>query len=586
MSFIDIVCKKICTVTVAIALAFTSVPMEISATSNNNALHSIVKSYKKNSYKYTLTTNARFYISIKNTDDTKPATDLIDTLELISTEFATQGYPSTEQLDIVWGDETDVQEGDILIRIKEGMVEEAYRLKIKKKAIVTAGDVDGIFYGLRTLLQLFMSNGSVKIQGCSIKDTPGVKERTVHLDCARKYYSKKWIVKLIKEMSYMRYNSLEIHFNEDQALRLESKTFPWLAGATEGSGKYLTQHDMKKICKVANKYHIDIIPSFDSPGHMDYIVETYAEYVKENPNYKFEYDGVTYSKKTEGFKNISNYFQYNGDKSDYNYRGIDVTNQVALAFTNALIDEYADFFAQQGCTKFNIGGDELLGWAKVTVGGKTFDFNTKWKALEHWDKYAKNTLGIKNGSASDTFINYLNTLATRLENKNYTVRVWSDEIDRNDDQHISLKESIDIVYWSNDFEPIGHLEKNGNLFYNAVAEWCYYVVRKDSEGNDLMDTTYKNVNGKSIYNDWNPKSFASPGGKKRTVKKSQLGGAYFCIWGDMPTYKSLSKIRKETRSRMWANSVKMWNPKVNTKKSGNGKALTYKKFKQYTKMFY
>jgi len=47
MSFIDIVCKKICTVTVAIALAFTSVPMETSATSNNNALHSIVKSYKK-----------------------------------------------------------------------------------------------------------------------------------------------------------------------------------------------------------------------------------------------------------------------------------------------------------------------------------------------------------------------------------------------------------------------------------------------------------------------------------------------------------------------------------------------------------
>lgn len=572
--------KKIFTFLLTFIILFTSIPIGIFADSGTNAIPSIVKTYQENNSVFHLTSHSRFFI----VSDSKPDSSILNTVELLRLEFSQKNKPNNKPLSVVWGKASDAANGDIIISIASDKKPESYELNILEKITLQAGDSDGVFYGLRTLLQLFAAKNSSTLKGCTIKDAPDVSERTVHLDCARKYYSRKWIETLIKDMSQMKYNALELHFSEDQALRLESKTFPWLAGALEGAQKYLTQKDVSRICETAKKYHIEIIPSFDSPGHMDYIVKTYAAYVKKHPNFKFTYNGKTYSKKTKGFSNISNYFQYNGKKSPYNYRGIDITNPVATAFTNALIDEYADFFFKQGCRKFNIGGDELLGWSKVTVGGKTFDFNTKWNALEHWENYAKKTLKIKNGSASDAFIHYLNTTAKRLERKKYSVRVWSDEINRNKNQHIALKKSIRIIYWSNDFASIDTLRKKGHSFYNAISDWCYYVVRKDELGIDFMKTTYKHVNGKSIYNQWNPKSFSSPGKKSKTIPSGSYAGAYFCIWSDMPSYKSALKIKTEIRSRMWASSVKMWNTSVNTTKSGNKKALSYSDFIRFTQI--
>lgn len=577
-----IIFKHFFTFILAFLLAFSSMPTPVFAGSNTKALQSIVKSYQSNDSVFQLSQHSRFFIVCNK----QPDSELTDTVKLVCSEFAKKGFPGSTPLSVAWGDASDCKDGDIIIRMDADTKPESYTLNIRQKTTLSAGDSAGVFYGLRTLLQLFMSENSVILKGCTIKDSPAVNERTVHLDCARKFYSRKWIETLISDMSHMKYNALELHFSEDQALRLESKTFPWLAGSLEGSQKYLTQKDMKRICKTAEKYHIEIIPSFDSPGHMDYIVTTYANYVKKHPNFKFEYNGKIYSKKNIGFFNISNYFQYKGKKSACNYRGIDITNPVAVAFTNALIDEYADFFSRQGCSKFNIGGDELLGWSKITLGGKIFDFDTKWNALEHWEKYAKYTLKIENGSSSDTFISYLNALAEGLENKGYSIRVWNDEINRNKNQHVALKKSIQIVYWSNEFTSINTLQKKGYSFYNAISTWCYYVVRKEESGTDMMKTTYKNVNGKAIYKKWNPKSFASPGDKFKPVPSKNYSGAYFCIWSDMPTYKSASTVRKETRSRMWASSVKMWNPKVNTTKSGNKKALSYSDFAKFTKLFY
>ncbi|MBR4020116.1 MAG: family 20 glycosylhydrolase, partial [Firmicutes bacterium] len=322
------------------------------------------------------------------------------------------------------------------------------------------------------------------------------------------------------------------------------------------------------------RYHVEVIPSFDSPGHMEYIVKKYKNYIAKHPNYKFKYNGKTYSKKRSGFKNISNYFKYRGTRSSYNYIGIDLANPTARAFTNALIDEYAVFFKKQGCTKFNIGGDELLGWSNVTLKGRTFTFYDKWEALQHWDNYAKNVLHIKKGKAIDTFISYLNTTARRLEKKGYTCRVWNDEIERVGNQHVKLKKSIHIVYWSNKFEPIGQLKKKGYKFHNAVSLWTYYVTT-DGGG-------YKRSNKEDIYRHWNPKSFADPFKKAKTVPSSQYAGAYFCIWCDYPNRKTQKEVWTLTKGRTWSNSTKMWNRQINTTASGSGKVLSYAVFQKYT----
>lgn len=156
-----------------------------------------------------------------------------------------------------------------------------------------------------------MSEGN-SLGSVDISESPDSKERTLLLDCGRKYYSAEWIENLIKRMSWQKYTSLELHLSDTKGMRLESKTFPWL---NEDDGEYLTYEDMKSICQTAKKYHIEIIPDFDSPGHMDYIIEKYATYVKAHPDYTFQYDGKTYSSQDEGFSNISNYYMHSGANS-------------------------------------------------------------------------------------------------------------------------------------------------------------------------------------------------------------------------------------------------------------------------------
>lgn len=551
---------------------FCSCTLEtFAATSYIHVLGASVHSYTKADGKFKLTSESRFYI----VSDKAPTGELKSTVKLLNGEFAAKKKPSKAVLPIVYGKKAGVRKGDIVIRIADsGYSIQSYKLVVETDNVfVTAGTADGIFYGLRTLLKSFVSAGSNTIPCCTIKDRPDVAERTVHLDCGRKYFSKTWIKNFIKRMSWQGYNAIEIHFSEDQGLRLESKRFPWLAGSYNGDDRYLTQEAMAEICDVADRYHVEVIPSFDTPGHMQYIVKRYKNYVKNHPDYTFKYNGTTYSKKKAGFQNISNYFMYQGEKSDYNYLGIDLSNSTARAFTASLINEYADFFRDQGCTKFNIGGDELLGWDNVTLAGKTFTYYTKWDALQHWDKYAKNVLDIKNGKAIDTFIRYLNTTASRLEKKGYTCRVWNDEINRVDEQHISLKKSIHIVYWSNKYAPLSTLKKKGYTFHNALSPWTYYVTT-DGGG-------YKRSNKEDIYKYWNPKSFADPFKDAKTVPSDQYAGAYFCIWCDYPFCKTQKEVWSLTWGRTWSSSAKMWNRQINKTSSGNGQAIKFSTFEKY-----
>ena len=558
---------------ITITLLFTTTGSGFAASKSYlSALQASVHTYQRQTGSFTLAKSTRFFI----VSEEKPSKELSDTVRLASREFAAKKRPSKSALPVFYGSKALSDTGDIVIRLAaSGYSEQGYKIVVTKDCIsITAGTSDGVFYGLRTLLKMFVSKGSNTIPCCTIKDRPDVKERTVHLDCGRKYFSKTWIKNLIKRMSWQGYNAVELHFSDDQGLRLESKKFPWLAGSYGSNKNYLSQAAMAEICETARQYHVEVIPSFDTPGHMDYIVKKYKNYIAKHPNYKFKYNGKTYSKKRSGFKNISNYLKYQGCRSDYNYKGIDLSNPTARAFASALIDEYADFFKKQGCTKFNIGGDELLGWDEVVLNGKTFNFYNKWDALQHWDRYAQNVLAIKNGSAADTFISYLNTTAKRLEKKGYTCRVWSDEIDRVNDQHISLKKSIHIVYWSNKYQPISKLKKKGYQFHNAVSLWTYYVTT-DGGG-------YKRSNKEDIYRYWNPKSFADPFKKAKTVPASQYAGAYFCIWCDYPDRKTQKEVWSLTKGRTWSSSAKMWNRQINTEDSGSGKALSYNSFSKYT----
>ena len=547
---------------------------------DSGAAEKAVKTY------FRLTPAARFYI----VSNEVPEEDLVSTVRLMASQFAAYSLPSSEPLRIVYGPEKLAQQGDIVISllkeedfsgIRDVDIRQAYKFDVAERIDLRACSTDGIYYGLISLMEIAFEKKTEDAAGITlpymhISDAPDIKERTVFLDCGRKYFSKEWIENFIRRSSLQRYNAIVLHFSEAEGLRLDSRTFPWL---TEGI-RSLSMDEMTEIVNYAKMYHMKVVPSIDVPGHNMYMVKKYEKYVKKHPDFSFAYGGITYDRSVKGFGTIANHYSRDGVTLKVTDIGIDITKPHAVAFADALIDDYAEFFRSLGCTDFDICGDEVMGWSHFMLGDNEVSYKNRWLFLEHWRKYARDTLGISKGSASDTFINYLNTVCGRLGEMGYTCRVFNDEIDINKDQHLELNKDIGVVCWDLQHNGASHYAKNGHTVYNCVMQWCYYVVRTQG-GKDIMKKRYKTVNARNIFENYDPRSFSAKASKKRHVRSSKLGGAYFCIWCDNPDYKTDRVIWKETELRTWANASRMWNPEVNSDESGIKAAIRYKSLKRF-----
>ena len=98
------------------------------------------------------------------------------------------------------------------------------------------------------------------------------------------------------------------------------------------NGTALTQAQMDDILAYAKSKKVGVIPTINSPGHMDAILTAMEQLGIENPH--FNYFGTKKSART-----------------------VDLDNQKALDFTKALVDKYAAYFSGKADI-FNIGLDE------------------------------------------------------------------------------------------------------------------------------------------------------------------------------------------------------------------------------------
>ena len=629
--------KQIVAVALILVMLVTFVPLHADAVITQNAsLKLLTDSYTDGNGSFKLTTTARLFV----VSAAAPSAQLQQTAELINAEFAAEGLPSATPLPLVWGDKQLVCEGDIILELVDGLAAEEYLLKVTKDNItVSAADTDGLLYGAHMAIKHFQVYNGMEIPACTVQDKPDTIERTFMLDCARKYYSVEWICNLIREMSWMGYNTLELHLTEDGGVRgdiwdeayFTSKNgndYSWLCGgesawwvytSSNWSGQYaepnkdknLTAVDLIKIFDTAKAYHIDVIPSINSPSHCEYLATKYYQYIKSNPNYTFTYAGKTYSKNgvtengvttayADAFPNAPranfsriNFSDCNPGEScthysgSYGYscnNGLDVSNPVAVAFMYSVLEDYADFFRRYaGSTKFNIGCDET-------------DF--EYYADSDWATYAeKNDFG---STAYDAFANYLNNTAAMLQEKNYTVRAFSDELHPNSGT-VKLDTSIEVVFWttkSGTDAATAFLNKGYNI-YNAIESFNYYVLRLASTatsypGMDALDPNngqwaFTYGTAENNYNLWNPTHMYSKGASSPTVPDAQLGqlkGAYYFLWSDFAGLKTEEQIWNgidadgtyNIRERMWSNITKMWNWDVNS-------GLTFDKFSSLRSLF-
>ena len=374
------------------------------------------------------------------------------------------------------------------------------------------------------------------------------------LDCARKYLTPQWIKRLIDEISAVGYNVLQIHFAEEMGHRLESKKFPWLAGGDhslcvfyvahgmpENDDKYITQDEMRDIVKHAQAHGMEVVPSFDSPGHMNYAVKRY--------NAHFGTD-------------ISNYFHKDGkramvsgssigkEKSATSYsRGIDLANPEAVAFAKELYSEYGAFFRELGCKSFDMGGDELLGF-----GDSVDNSVPKWHNLEHWEEHAKKLTGNPEAVAYDAFVAYMNELAELLYSLGYeSVRMWNDDAYRYADtgwrEAVKLDESIDIQYWThitNDSKNTArfYIEK-GHSVYNFAAPYTYYTLYPDRAPTKKTPEEIEREWSPYVFDDVNPDNVVE-------APSDKVKGAGICLWTDTPDAMTEDELLENMRAHFTA----------------------------------
>lgn len=315
---------------------------------------------------------------------------LKEVVQLVNSEFMDKeiGANKSTPLAMIYAPRDAISTSDILVTVdrknpisEETVSEEAYKIEIDENGVrLTGASETAVLYGLRTIQQLMIANDGL-VYG-TIVDYPDMKERRIHVDCGRKYISKNWFIRLIREMSYMKMNALQMHFSENLGFRIECETDP----AIVSKDGYLTKQEVREIIAEANKYGVKIIPSFDSPGHVDQILKAHPE-----------------------FGQVSN-------TGEHYKSGLDITNPKAVEYIRSLYSEYMDLF--EGCTDFHIGGDEYMEFDRPP-------FTTQYQSV--LNEYAKKTYG-EGYIWKDAVAGYINDLAEFVHERGFTPRIWNDGI--------------------------------------------------------------------------------------------------------------------------------------------------------------
>lgn len=201
------------------------------------------------------------------------------------------------------------QAGTIRLRIEAeapGSAGEGYRLRSSPQGVEIVGPTPaGVFYGTRTLRQLLPADllraappaptGPVEVEGVEVTDAPRFPWRGVHLDVARHFFPKSFLLRLIDLASLHKLNVLHLHLTDDQGWRFEVKRYPRLTevgawrrespvghyreGKKDGKphGGFYTQADLAEVVAYAARRFVTVVPEVDMPGHMQAAIASYPE---------------------------------------------------------------------------------------------------------------------------------------------------------------------------------------------------------------------------------------------------------------------------------------------------------------------
>ena len=236
--------------------------------------------------------------------------------------------------------------------------------------------------------------------------------RIFHLDCGRKYFTVSEIEGIIDQLEENHYTHIQLAFGND-GLRFLLNDMSVTVNGTEydsekvksavqsGNSTYsssngtastmLTEEDMDAIIKYANDKGIQVIPMFNSPYHMDALLNA------------MENLGITDARKE--LNNVNRY--------------LNLESANAVAFVKALQQKYMNYFKSKDCKYYNIATDEY--------------------AFDH----------ITNAVYTE-FAKYVNDLAKMVKDSGMTPLAYNDGFYwKTRTSSVDFDSDIVICYWSN-----------------------------------------------------------------------------------------------------------------------------------------
>lgn len=293
------------------------------------------------------------------------------------------------------------------------------------------------------------------------------KKKIVSIDAGRKYFSPEQLKEIIDKAKHYGYTDLHLLVGndglrfmlDDMSLTVGDKTYAsddvkravengTNAYYNDPNGNHLTESQMTDLINYAKDKGIGLIPSVNSPGHMDAILNAMKELGIEKPN-----------------------FNYFGKESA---RTVDLDNEKAVAFTKALIDKYAGYFAGKS-EIFNIGLDEYANDATDAKG---------WSVLQAYKWYPEDGFPDK---GYDKFIAYANDLARIVKSHGLKPMAFNDGIYYNSDTTFgTFDKDIIVSMWTGgwggyDVASSKLLAEKGHEILNTNDAW-YYVLGRNADG--------------------------------------------------------------------------------------------------------
>lgn len=347
----------------------------------------------------------------------------------------------------------------------------------------------------------------------------------VMLDCGRKYFSVDSIKQIIDNAAAAGFNNVMLAVGndgmrfllDDMSLTVNGTTYSSeevAAAIHTGNEAYynfttdeLTESEIDEIIAYAKTKGLGIIPVINTPGHMDAILDA-AEALT----------GKTCS--------------YNGSA-----RTIDVTNSTAVAFTQAFVQKYVDYFASKGCKYFNMGADEYAN-----------------------DKFTSGSMGFGNLQSAGKYsyyVEYVNAVAGLIKAAKMTPMAFNDGIYFNNNTSSGTFDTdIVICYWSNGWSsytpmPASDLASKGFKMVNTHGDYYWVLGKTDAQcsASKAKDFDIKSFPGSTINNP---------------------SGAMFCIWADYPGAETEASVISKTADTIAAFGATL--PKIDDNKTVSDEA--------------